>query len=55
MLKIRDWVVDIDTLILVMLSHNTNSIELLKENQDEINWNNLSRNPNAIYIKKKSK
>jgi hypothetical protein len=31
------------------LSRNPNAIELLKENQDKINWNELSSNP-SIFI-----
>jgi hypothetical protein len=38
-----------------MLSKNPNAIELLKKNQDKINWNFLSLNPNAIEILKKNK
>jgi hypothetical protein len=32
------------------LSANENAIELLKENQDKINWYMLSKNPNAIQL-----
>ena len=33
-----------------MLSKNPNAIELLKENQNKINWVWLSKNPNAIEL-----
>ena len=41
MLKLRDWV-DISKLDWMFLSENKNAIELLKENQDKINWSNFS-------------
>ena len=36
------------------LSLNPNAIELLKENQDKIDWINLSSNPNAIELLKEN-
>jgi hypothetical protein len=36
------------------LSKNPNAIELLKENQDKINWFGLSKNPNAIELLKEN-
>jgi hypothetical protein len=33
-----------------MLSCNPAAIELLKENQDKINWNRLSANPGIFEI-----
>ena len=30
-----------------------NALKLLKQNQDKINWNCLSSNPNAIELLKK--
>jgi hypothetical protein len=36
------------------LSGNPNAIELLKENQDKINWFYLSLNPNAIELLKEN-
>jgi len=46
---LKDWVqkkkLDWDS-----LSSNPNAIELLKENQDKINWKNLSENPNPEAI-----
>jgi hypothetical protein len=33
---------------------NENAIELLKENQDKINWDYLSFNPNAIKLLKEN-
>jgi hypothetical protein len=37
-----------------MLSLNSNAIKLLKENQDKINWDNLSKNANAIELLKEN-
>ena len=53
MLKIRDWI-DINKLSCVKLSENPNAIELLKKNQDKINWEYLSQNPNAISLLKEN-
>jgi hypothetical protein len=39
---------------LCFLSENPNAIELLKENQDKIDWERLSGNPNAINILKEN-
>ena len=39
---------------MVFLSSNPNAIELLKENQDKINWRELSLNPNAIELLKEN-
>ena len=33
-----------------MLSQNENAIHLLKQNQDKIDWDNLSCNDNAIHL-----
>jgi len=35
-----------------MLSYNKNGIELLKENQDKIDWSNILENP-SIFLNKK--
>jgi len=33
-----------------LLSFNPNAIHLLEENQDKIDWSDLSQNPNAIHL-----
>ncbi len=48
MLKLRD-LVDINKIDWVSLSLNPNAIELLKENQDKIDYYYFSKNPN-IFI-----
>ena len=47
MLRLRDWI-DINKIDWFWLPLNPNAIELLKENQDKINWCNLSKNPNIF-------
>ena len=47
MLKLRDWV-DIDKISWDFLSLNPSAIELLKENQNKINWLMISKNPNIF-------
>ena len=42
-MKLRDWI-DISKLNWCLLSRNKNAIELLKDNQDKIEWNGLSFN-----------
>ena len=57
MLKLRDWV-DIDEISWAFLSINPNAIELLKENQNKIDWFQFSKNPNIFtydYEKMKEK
>ena len=49
MLKIRNWF-DISRIYWSFLSLNPNSMLLLKENQNNIDWFNLSKNPNAIKL-----
>jgi len=45
--KLLDWI-DINKLNWSNLSSNPNAIELLKENQDKINWNEFSYNINIF-------
>ena len=51
--KLKDWIPP-EKLDWVFLSANPNAIELLKENQDKIDWEFLSKNtnPNAIELLK---
>jgi hypothetical protein len=42
---LRDWVNKLDW---NWLSFNPNAIELLKKNQDKINWHHFSKNPNIF-------
>ena len=53
MLKLHDWI-DINKINLYNLSLNPNAIELLKENQDKIDWDFLSFNTNAIEMLKEN-
>ena len=46
---ILHWI-DIDKLDLYNLSFNPKSIKYLEKNQEKINWDALSLNPNAIKI-----
>jgi hypothetical protein len=46
-MKLRD-LIDSSKLNYEYLSGNINAIELLKANQDKIDWDELSRNENAI-------
>ena len=41
MFKLHDWI-DINNIDWEILSLNPNAIELLKENQDKIDWDRLS-------------
>ena len=43
--ELVDWI-NINDLDWITLSANPNAIELLKNNQEKINWHNLSFNPN---------
>ena len=47
------WI-DVDKLIIKGLSLNPKEMELLKENQDKLNWCHLSLNPNAIELLKEN-
>ena len=47
--KLRDWI-NKNEINFAYLSYNENAIELLKKNQDKINYNYLSRNI-SIFIK----
>jgi hypothetical protein len=49
MLKLQ-YLVNINDLNSYYLSRNPNAIELLRENQDKIDWWRLSQNPNAIEL-----
>lgn len=46
-MKLRDWI-DISKLNWDCLSENPNAIDLIKENQDKINFKYLSKNPSIF-------
>ena len=55
MFKLLDWI-DINKINWDNLSLNSNAMELLKKNQDKINWFFFSQNPNIFtYDYKKMK
>ena len=56
MFKLHDWI-NINFLDIWSLSENPNpnAIDILKNNQDKINWDNLSFNPNTISLLKENK
>jgi len=47
--KLRNWI-NINKLDKDLLSENINAIDFLKENPDNINWENLSGNTNASEL-----
>ena len=53
--KIRDWYYEpLKNSFWGSLSENPNSIELLEQNPDKINWKLLSGNPQAIHLLEKN-
>jgi hypothetical protein len=54
MLKLQD-LININELNSYYLSRNPNAIELLRENQDKIDWWRLSQNPTQLNYYKKTK
>ena len=48
--KLHDWI-DINKIDWIIISGNPNAIDLLKKNQDKINWDLLSSNLNSNAIK----
>ena len=48
-MKLLNWI-DINKLNWVELSRNENAVELLKENQDKINWLLFSTNPSIFTL-----
>ena len=51
--SLLDWI-DINNLKWDYLSSNPNAIELLKENQDKINWGHISKNSSIFKIYNKN-